>query len=297
MDSLFMMINGVDYSLDKELLSILESASVSLATYKTLLTKATYGRNVFIKPMLAIETYMSLLLNGERLDKNNIFYYEYMKDENAKRFNEVCEALNKSSEDAYQISASKEVVEDVKKSLFNNLTDANLIRIAILYQAIIRKYHNYLLAEITINDYNKILTGDEKILFLSEVLVNRKDELTKLLEECANGYYTNYFKFFLKLIDEMANKEIERIKKIDKIYDKDMKIASKINGKNVYKVIPATMSTVMFTKRLIVQVSGVSRNVNSNIIERLITDKIIEQDTTVLKKCYKHKDMFNLFKI
>jgi predicted transcriptional regulator len=59
--------------------------------------------------------------------------------------------------------------------------------------------------------------------------------------------------------------------------------------------MPIIMKQIVFTKTEISEITGISRNTTSNIINKLIELGIVEPDTTVLKKGYRYKEIYNVF--
>lgn len=74
-----------------------------------------------------------------------------------------------------------------------------------------------------------------------------------------------------------------------------MKKIEIIKGASVYKIMPVIMKQVVFTKKEVENESGVSKNVVSNIINKLCEIGIIETDNTIVKKGFKYTKIFNVF--
>ena len=68
-----------------------------------------------------------------------------------------------------------------------------------------------------------------------------------------------------------------------------------IKGNSVYRIMPIIMRKVVFTKKDIIEESGVSRNIVSKIIDNLVELKILVEDTNYMKKGYKYKSIYNVF--
>lgn len=73
-----------------------------------------------------------------------------------------------------------------------------------------------------------------------------------------------------------------------------MKIKT-IKGNSVYRIMPVIMKQIVFTKKEVEEESGVSRNIVSHVIDKLVEIEILEIDTTHAKKGYKYKDIYNVF--
>jgi Fic family protein len=140
-----------------------------------------------------------------------------------------------------------------------------------------------------------MLTNEKPILFLSEVIELYKPSYHKFLNESRKGNITGFIKFFLQCIIEQCNNYIFKIKKIKNIYETDYEKIKTIKGNSVYCIMPIIMKQIVFTKTEISELSGVSRNTTSNIINKLINLGIIEPDSTIIKKGYRYKDIYNIF--
>ena len=72
-----------------------------------------------------------------------------------------------------------------------------------------------------------MLTGDEPILFLSEVIELYKPSYHRFLNESRKGNMLGFIKFFLQCIIEQCENYIAKINRIKQIYNEDME---KVNG-------------------------------------------------------------------
>lgn len=133
------------------------------------------------------------------------------------------------------------------------------------------------------------------ILFLSEVIELYKPSYHKFLNESRKGNMLGFIKFFLQCIIEQCNNYIFKINKIKQIYKNDMIKIKQIKGNSVYRIMPAIMRQIVFTKKEIEEETGVSRNVISKIMEQLVNIGILELDTNYAKKGYKYKEIYNVF--
>ncbi len=140
-----------------------------------------------------------------------------------------------------------------------------------------------------------ILTEDTPILFLSEIIEVYKPAYYKMLNEGRKGNILGFIKFFLQCVIEQCNSYIYKLKMVKKIYKDDMKKIEIIKGASVYKIMSVIMKQVVFTKKEVENESGVSKNVVSNIINKLCEIGIIETDNTIVKKGFKYTKIFNVF--
>lgn len=140
-----------------------------------------------------------------------------------------------------------------------------------------------------------LLTESEPILFLSEIIEIYKPSYHKFLNESRKGNMIGFIKFFLQCVIEQCNNYISKITRIKNIYKKDMERIKKINGNSVYRIMPVIMKQIVFTKKDVEDLSGVSRNVVSNIIDQLVQLSILVPDSSYAKKGYKYTEIYDVF--
>ena len=140
-----------------------------------------------------------------------------------------------------------------------------------------------------------LLTEDMPILYLSEVLELYKLSYHKFLNESRKGNMLGFIKFFLQCIIEQCNNYILKINRIKQIYKNDMEKIKNIKGNSIYRIMPVVMKQIVFTKNEIVEETGISRNVVSNLINRLVELGILEIDLNFSKKTYKYKEIYDVF--
>ena len=140
-----------------------------------------------------------------------------------------------------------------------------------------------------------LLTEDEPILFLSEVIELYKPSYHRLLNESRKGNITGFIKFFLECIIEQCNNYIAKINRIKQIYAKDMKKIAVLKSSAVYRIMPAIMHQIVFTKKEIEDESGVSRNTVSTLIDKLVELKILVPDSNCAKLSYRYVEIYNVF--
>lgn len=139
------------------------------------------------------------------------------------------------------------------------------------------------------------LTNDEPILFLSEVIELYKPSYHKFLNESRKGNMIGFIKFFLQCVIEQCDNYIGKIDRIKKIYAKDMKKIETLKSNAVYRIMPAMMHQIVFTKKEIEEESGVSRNTVSTLIDQLVKLNILVHDNTYPKLGYKYKEIYDVF--
>lgn len=140
-----------------------------------------------------------------------------------------------------------------------------------------------------------MLTNDEPILFLSEIIELYKPTYYKLLNESRNGNISGFIKFFLQCIIDQCDNYIAKINRIKQIYIKDMEKIEILKSNAVFRIMPAIMHQIVFTKQEIANESGVSRNTVSTLIDKLVDLNILVEDSNHIKLGYRYNEIYNVF--
>lgn len=140
-----------------------------------------------------------------------------------------------------------------------------------------------------------LLTEDEPILFLSEVIELYKPSYQKFLNESRKGNMEGFIRFFLQCVIEQCNNYIAKINRIKQIYTRDMKKLEVLRSNAVYRIMPAMMRQIVFTKKEIEEESGVTRNTVSNLIDKLVEINILVPDSNYAKLGYRYNKIYNVF--
>ena len=140
-----------------------------------------------------------------------------------------------------------------------------------------------------------ILDESMPILYMSEILELYKPSYQNFLMECRRGNVTGYIRFFMQCIVDQCSSYIYKLERIKTIYKEDMKTIEAIKGNSIYKIMPVIMKQIVFTKKEIQTLSGVSTNVVSKLIDQLVELNVIIPDTTVMKKGYQYKKIYDVF--
>ena len=133
------------------------------------------------------------------------------------------------------------------------------------------------------------------ILYMSEILELYKPSYQRYLMECRKGNVVKYIKFFLQCVIDQCNSYIYKINRIKEVYKEDMEKIKVIRGNSVYRIMPVIMKQIVFTKKEVQDLSGVSVNVVSNIINQLVELNILVPDTKVIKKGDCYKRIYDIF--
>ena len=140
-----------------------------------------------------------------------------------------------------------------------------------------------------------MLDESTPILYMSEILELYKPSYQRNLMECRRGNVSGYIKFFLQCVIDQCNAYIIKIERIKEIYKEDMETIKAIKGNSVYRIMPVIMKQIVFTKKEIHDLSGVSTNVVSNIINQLVELNVIVPDSMVVKKGYRYQKIYEVF--
>ena len=140
-----------------------------------------------------------------------------------------------------------------------------------------------------------LLDNSTPMLYMSEILELYKPSYQRNLMECRRGNVAGYIKFFIQCIIDQFNAYIYKLEKIKEIYKDDMKAIEVIKGNSVYRIMPVIMKQIVFTKKEVQELSGVSVNVVSNVIKQLVELKIIVPDSSIVKKGYRYQKIYDVF--
>ena len=140
-----------------------------------------------------------------------------------------------------------------------------------------------------------MLDRSTPILYMSEILELYKPSYQRNLMECRRGNVAGYIKFFLQCVIDQCNNYIYKIERIKKIYKEDMTAVKTIKGNSVYRIMPVIMKQIVFTKKEVQDLSGVSVNIVSNTINKLVDLGIIIPDSTKIKKGYRYQRIYEVF--
>lgn len=206
-------------------------------------------------------------------------------------------------EDAIFIPPKPEEVPILLDNLYNYMNDAFIdplfVNLAIAHSQFetIHAYRdgNGRLGRALIPIQLSLLDEEVPMLYLSEVIELYKPSYHKFLNESRKGNMLGFIKFFLQCIIEQCNSYIIKIKKIKDIYKTDMEKIKNVKGNSIYRIMPFILKQVVFTKKEIEELSGVSRNVVSNLIDKLVELDIVVPDSIYNKKGYKYNNIYNVF--
>lgn len=140
-----------------------------------------------------------------------------------------------------------------------------------------------------------VLDESTPILYMSEILELYKPSYQRNLMECRKGNVAGYIKFFLQCIIDQCNSYIVKLERIKEIYKEDIETIKNINGNSVYKIMPVIMKQIVFTKKEVEVLSGLSVNTVSKIINQLVDLNIIVPDSTIIKKGYRYQKIYEVF--
>ena len=133
------------------------------------------------------------------------------------------------------------------------------------------------------------------ILYLSEILELYKPAYQRNLMELRRGNVLGYLKFFMQAVIDQCSNYIGKISRINQIYEEDLETIKVINGNSVYQIMPLIMKQIVFTKKEMQDISGLSEQTVSRVINKLIDLNVIIKDSTVMKKGYRYQRVYEVF--
>lgn len=123
-----------------------------------------------------------------------------------------------------------------------------------------------LLIPIQISHYRK----EAPVLFISESIDNLKNTYLTLLSN-ENDNLESFIKFILECIIDQCNRNIKKIKKLNKIYDDDLEeFKSVIGGTTIYKVYPFIVKKICFTTNDVVTDCKLHINSVNKVLNKLV---------------------------
>lgn len=191
------------------------------------------------------------------------------------------------------------LLENLYQYMNNQFEDPYLINIALSHMQFetIHAYKdgNGRLGRALIPVQMAMFDSGNSILYMSEILELYKPSYQRHLMECRKGNVVKYIKFFLQCVIDQCNSYIYKINRIKEIYKEDMEKIKVIRGNSIYRIMPVIMKQIVFTKKEVQDLSGVSVNVVSSIINQLVELNILVPDTKVIKKGYCYKRIYDIF--
>lgn len=136
---------------------------------------------------------------------------------------------------------------------------------------------------------------DKPILYMSEILELYKPAYQYNLMESRKGNYLGYIKFFLQCVVDQCNSFIYKMNEIDRIYKEDMAKMETIHSATLYKIMPIILSQVVFTKKELEDMTGLSKSTINRTIQKMEELNVISYDDSVRKKSCCYTSVYNVF--
>lgn len=140
-----------------------------------------------------------------------------------------------------------------------------------------------------------MLDQSTPILYMSEILELYKPAYQRNLMESRRGNISGFIKFFLQCVIDQCNSYIYKIERIKEVYHEDMKKIEFIKGNSIYRIMPVIIKQIVFTRKEVQELSGVSTNVVANLLRQLVEMEVIIPDSSVLKKGYRYQRIYEIF--
>ncbi len=136
------------------------------------------------------------------------------------------------------------------------------------------------------------------LLFISESIDELKNSYFTLLSGEVEEDINKFIRFILQCIIEQCNKNIKKIKKLNKIYLKDLDdFKSIIGGSTIYKVYPVIMKRVVFTTQDLVKECNLHINSVNKVLNKLVDAGYLikekKKGTNRVTFCY--KNIYDIF--
>lgn len=135
-------------------------------------------------------------------------------------------------------------------------------------------------------------------LFISESLEKDKHKYYRLLNGTRlEDNWNDWIQFFLKSIDNQTIKNINILKEIEDLFERDLKKARKIiNGHKIKKVMEYMYYRPIFQVKTLSDLSGVSYSTCKRYLDTLEEEKIIYSDKSIRNRMYYYYDLLDILR-
>ena len=324
----------VNYKMDKDLLRLLSQANAKYTEYKIKLQTLDFDSKYFLDSILLSESLKSTQIEGTQISQDEMYYLKYMEetDDNGKDIDfELVNTMHRllldsvrgskkkpghirttqnwigpkgaSIENAIFIPPAPENVSGLLENLYeymnDEFVDPYLINVA-LSHAQFETIHAYSdgngrLGRALIPIQMARFEQDKPILYMSEILELYKPAYQFNLMESRKGNYLGYIKFFLQCVVDQCNNFIYKMNEIDRIYKEDMAKMETIHSATLYKIMPILLSQVVFTKKELEDMTGLSKSTINRTIQKMEELNVVSYDDSVRKKSYCYRSVYNVF--
>ena len=316
----------ITYNIDKELLKLIAEANEKYGEYKSYLKNLEFDSKFFLDSILLSESLKSTQIEGTQISQDEMYYLKYMpKTDDSQEIQNLKKVIKYSENYLKQNNEINiKFVNNLHKILLDsvrgNEKEPGKIRdiqnwigpkgctineaifvppmpeeVPILLNNLFEYMNNAYIDPLFVNLAISHSQFETIHAYLSEIIELYKPSYHKFLNESRKGNMLGFIKFFLQCIIEQCENYTSKINRIKQIYKDDMLKIKTIKGNSIYRIMPVIMKQIVFTKKEIEEESGVSRNIVSHIIDKLVEIDILEIDTTYAKKGYKYKDIYNVF--
>ena len=297
----------IEYNLDKELLTLLSEANLKYGEYKSYLKNLNFDSRYFLNSIILSESLKSTQIEGTQISQDDMYYLKYMakNDENLEIQN-LKKVIEVSEE---HLKEEKNIDLKFVNSIHKILLDS--VRGHEKEPGKIRNIQNWIGTKgCSIEEATYVPPAPEDVPMLLDNLFSYMNDtyvdpifinlaISHSQFETIHAYRDGNGRLGRALIPiqlaKLTNDYISKINMIKRIYNKDMKKIKELNSNAVYRIMPAMMHQIVFTKKEIEEESGVSRNTISTLIEQLINIGMIETDNSHSKTVYKYKEIYNVF--
>ena len=198
-------------------------------------------------------------------------------------------------------------VNDLMKNLFDyiyNNDDPFLIS-AIISHYQFEKIHPYVsgngkIGRLLFALQYSLYKHEPPVLFISESIDNLKNSYFTLLSGEVEDDMNKFIKFLLQSVIDQCNLNIKKIKKLNKIYEKDYNsFKETIGGTTIYKVYPYIIKKIVFTTQDVVKECDLHINSVNKVLNKLVDAGYLikekKKGTNRVTFCY--KNMYDIFVI
>ena len=193
------------------------------------------------------------------------------------------------------------LMKDLEKYINNN--DDPILAAVIMAHYQFEKIHPYVsgngkIGRMLMSLQYSLYKHEPPILFISETLEKLKNTYFTLLSGEVEEDFDKFLKVMLQCIIDECKKNINQIKKLNKVYKTDYdSFKNKIGGTTIYKVYPVIIRKIVFTTNDIVKECGLHINSVNKVLNKLVDEGYLikEKKKDTARVTFTYKNMYDVF--
>ena len=188
------------------------------------------------------------------------------------------------------------------ESYINNNEDPSLVSVIMAHYQF-EKIHPYVsgngkIGRMLMSLQYSLYKHEPPILFISESLDKLKNTYFTLLSGEIEEDFDKFLKMMLQCIIDECKKNINLIKKLNRVYKNDYdSFKERIGGSTIYKVYPVIVRKIVFTTNDIVRECGLHINSVNKVLNKLVDEGYLikEKKKDTSRVTFTYKNMYDIF--